>query len=462
MQIIGGQSNDPSQNGGAGSFSAGVAAAGGQVILHNLSTYDVLLTFGTQGDMQRQAILHAWQQRQFDFCGKATPLIYYSVPIPPSAALTATAPSSFIWGEAYAPGEVLPISLPNYDRLSNVGNTVTTQGGSANVKNDNNSPGTLFIEATPSDQGQSSISINNDASGFMQILSAGILRTIFNFVRGNAGATKAVLQIGDSGDTSIMTLYATLGAGSVVPVATLSAGAIPAGVTIAAAQVTGSLPAAQVAAGTLGNGLFALTSPANGAGNPDTLVIYNGDRTKQLNLGVSKAGDTVNTPGGYIYDSLINQFLAIGGRLNPSAIAAGSIGTSVYTGTTAVGQQFLGFGQMNGLPISGIQAAGELDIAASSSGVMFKLNNYWDGANDRYMDSTGFAIQIIMRHDLNQIAPVLRVGGSPVAGGIISWSPFSAMACLKTVGGGAAGQSIWVGTTDPGASANEGDIWIQQ
>lgn len=463
MQIIGGQSNDPSQNGGVGSFSAGVAAAGGQVILHNLSTYDVLLTFGTQGDMQRQAILHAWQQRQFDFCGKATPLIYYSVPIPPSAALTSTAPSSFIWGEAFAPGEVPPLSLPNYDRLSNVGNTVTTQGGSANVKNDNNAPGTTIIEATPSDQGQSSLNLANDGSGIWKILSAGVLRIFMSLVRGNATSVKAALQIGDSGDTSILTLFATLGAGSVVPLATLSAGALPAGITLPVAQLTGNVPASQVAAGTFGTGKFLFVSPANGSGNPDTLILLNGDETQSLNFGVSKAGDALNAPGGYIWDTVKAHFLAQAGLLLPGAMGAGSLATSVYTGTTAAGQQFMGFGQMNGTgTTSGIQAAGEIDIAGSSGGVMLKLNNYWDGTNDRYMDSAGSAIQIIMRHDLNTIAPVIRVANSPVAGGIISWSPFSAIAALKTVGGGAAGQSIWVGTTDPGASANEGDIWIQQ
>lgn len=34
------------------------------------------------------------------------------------------------------------------------------------------------------------------------------------------------------------------------------------------------------------------------------------------------------------------------------------------------------------------------------------------------------------------------------------------LAQLKSNGGGAAGQNIWVGTTDPGSNAQEGDIWI--
>ena len=32
---------------------------------------------------------------------------------------------------------------------------------------------------------------------------------------------------------------------------------------------------------------------------------------------------------------------------------------------------------------------------------------------------------------------------------------------IASAGGGAAGTKIWVGTTDPGGSASEGDIWIK-
>ena len=31
-----------------------------------------------------------------------------------------------------------------------------------------------------------------------------------------------------------------------------------------------------------------------------------------------------------------------------------------------------------------------------------------------------------------------------------------------SAGGGAAGVKVWVGTTDPGASAVEGDIWVKK
>jgi hypothetical protein len=36
-----------------------------------------------------------------------------------------------------------------------------------------------------------------------------------------------------------------------------------------------------------------------------------------------------------------------------------------------------------------------------------------------------------------------------------------ALAQMKSQGGGSAGANIWVGTTDPGSNALEGDIWIK-
>lgn len=76
--------------------------------------------------------------------------------------------------------------------------------------NDGNAAGTNIIEATPSGQGVSSWSMSNDGSGFLQILSANVLRKILNAIRGDTGATKAVVTIGDSGDATISTFYGSL------------------------------------------------------------------------------------------------------------------------------------------------------------------------------------------------------------------------------------------------------------
>lgn len=122
MQIIGGPSHNPAI--GPSVFSTGSATAGGVVILHNMSPYDLLLTFG--GDATRQAIIHAWQPRKFDFCGILTVNIGYSIYFSPPLQVIQAAPSSYLYGESFMPGEPIPESLPNYDRVSSIGNTVQT------------------------------------------------------------------------------------------------------------------------------------------------------------------------------------------------------------------------------------------------------------------------------------------------------------------------------------------------
>jgi hypothetical protein len=74
-------------------------------------------------------------------------------------------PSSFVqidtFGINEAPAGVYPMALP---RITNVGNTVTTTGGTvAQVVNDGNAPATQFIESTVSgDGGGSAVSVTND------------------------------------------------------------------------------------------------------------------------------------------------------------------------------------------------------------------------------------------------------------------------------------------------------------
>ncbi len=129
-------------------------------------------------------------------------------------------------------------------------------------------------------------------------------------------------------------------------------------------------PASKVTPGSFPAGRFSLVSPANGSGNPDTLALFNGAQNQFSTHGVSEAGDTVNAPGAYFYDSFNNIFLAKGGLLQPGGMAAGNLPSGVK--------------QQNGATIAGLSSAG----------------------------------------------------------------------------GGAAGTRVWEGTTDPGGSAAEGDIWV--
>lgn len=199
MQLIG--RLDPSL--GPNSFSTGIAARGGKVILHNLSPYELILTFGN--DQTRQATLFAWQPREFDFCGRQTDEIAYSVLMAPTNQIDA--PSTILIGEAYAPGEPTPKSHPNYDRLSNVGNQSLPTASSPGIVNDGQPPNQRIIESTPNDQTTSAIDATNDGSMQWNILSAGQQMQVLQVIRGNTGTVKATITLGDANDPTLLVMH---------------------------------------------------------------------------------------------------------------------------------------------------------------------------------------------------------------------------------------------------------------
>lgn len=185
------------------------------------------------------------------------------------------APFSNLLADYFAPGEpVDPLGVVGNSPVGVSGNVQTGGAtGTAFIKNDANAPATSIIEATPNDQGSSAWSLNNDGSGFWRILSANVLANVVNLVRGTTGAVKAAITIGASGDTSITTFYGTVGAGSVVPGATVNgniagqAGSVPvAGIGAGTLPAGVNVPAAQVQAGTFGAGNFTFPSGTGFAG----------------------------------------------------------------------------------------------------------------------------------------------------------------------------------------------------
>lgn len=104
MQPTGGMNYNPAN--GPFDLPTTVASRGGKVILHNRSPYDLNFTFNH--DVTRNGILLAWNSVEFDFAGKQTDTINISVFATPSASYIAAAPSSYVVGECYAPGQPLP------------------------------------------------------------------------------------------------------------------------------------------------------------------------------------------------------------------------------------------------------------------------------------------------------------------------------------------------------------------
>lgn len=487
MQPIGGVDPQAAAPQGTNFIETGQAATGGKVVLHNLSPVELLLTFGEDpNDPNRKAFLLAWQPREFDFCGKYTPKIWYEVYTVGGAGATPPTdyPSSWFFGEAYAPGENPPTSHPNYDRLSNVGNSVTTTGSSGTMKNDNNSPGTQIIEATPSDQTSSSLALNNDGSGTWQVLSANALKVVLQVTRGNNTTTKAVITLGDSSDTSITTFYGTIGTGSVVPAGTISGsvanatslggslsggnlGASPSNKPVLKTnQTSGSTydfyvqtwdgtaahsamlmdhtglrysDAAGVQPGQYPQGRYVHVAPTAPA-SPDTIRLYDSNSTNSMNMGVSVSGDSVNAPGGYLWDAVHNGYIIKGGLVQAPAIAPGNVQPGIYgfyapasTGSadvqrivTSDGSQSMSIGY---------------GLSTNSNGAGFYLRNTTDGT-------------YLMRN--SKLLAAALAAGAVGAGAFTFTSPANGTGTPDTliVNDGAGGNPLTMGVSKTGDTVN--------
>lgn len=387
------------------------------------------------------------------------------------------APIALLLGTIYEAGEPVP-SIPALGNSPiGIGGTVATTTGSS-IKNDGNAPGTSIVEATPSDQASSSVQQNNDGSGFLKILSANVLRTVWNIVRGNSGAGKAVVQLGDSGDTSITTLYGTVGAGSIVPPSTLAAGALPAGVTIPGGQVSSAVANATNATNA-GN--------ANMVGNA---VTGRDDPTNHF-YGVSPTVKPAASPRGFnveVWDGAASHF--------PSLLDGGGnwiepIPGSAVTGAVASASSVPATGVTAGaLPASVTQTKINSDagqIVSDGAGNLTTNNLTGDKVTALtgaiLHPNSGTVDDSLALDDRNGVFGV-SLGWAQLGGGFFAFDVVNGgfifngatkngvafngnlkqnggkqVVQFQSAGGGAAGVTNWVGTTDPAGSAAEGDTW---
>lgn len=111
----------------------------------------------------------------------------------------------------------------------------------------------------------------------------------------------------------------------------------------------------------------------------------------------------------------------------------------------------------SGNPGAGINASAGVTELGGATAVILKFNNYYDGTNDRYT-TTNFAAQLQL-DATGETGLRFRTAASGTAGTVITWGAWKQVAVLDSAGGGAAGAKDWTGTTDPGGSAGEGDVW---
>lgn len=201
MQIIGGKDTRL----GPDSFMTGIAVNGGVVILHNLSPYELRITL--DDDPTREGLLFGWQPRKFDFCGRRTSKISYQY-LNAGQSVSINSPSYTVWGEAYAPGESVPESMPNYDRLSNIGNQVSVSS-TPSIDNESLPPGSPLIKSVPTGAAQPSLQFTNDGNGQWTIVSLNALLNFLTIINGDA-SHEASIVIGDAADTTMLTIHGTI------------------------------------------------------------------------------------------------------------------------------------------------------------------------------------------------------------------------------------------------------------
>lgn len=385
-----------------------------QLVLYNESGCGLNITFPEMGS---STFIPAGGWRQFTLYGGITHATYeveYAL---------ANAGVSKLVGVYYNAGEAgtAPGILGNSPL--NVANTIQTAGGT-NVKDDTDPPGKSIIEATPTDQTASSWAMNNDASGFLQILSAGVLRKIFNFVRGNATTTKATVTLGDSGDPSILVLYGT----ATQAYATgLQSGAIPAGVTLAATQLTaGALPAGvtlaptQLSSGQVASGVTVPAGQVTGGTLPAGVLLT--EITSDSSSITSDGGGTLT-----LKKLQWNGGSGLNSSLNYDSVNYLTTYWTPQTGTHAIAHVFVswtGSGQNNVWGV-GSNAAGVTQAYVSDAGSVY-FGGIGSGAFIGYAVSGGYHITQLWAN---------TAAGSA---NFIELAPYNGSAALATLGVGSA------------------------
>lgn len=308
------------------------------------------------------------------------------------------APVSNLYGVYYQPSEMPPQAGVLGNSPIGVSGTIATVGSNT-LTNDGNPVGTLVIEMTPASQGSSSWQENNDGSGFQQTMSSSNLRTVWNVTRG--GASPAVIQFGDSTTPAITSFY----------------GAVKGGQPANVGSITGA------GANSFDGGSF--TTDGSGNINLNNVNCGNINDTKITN------STTFSSDGAKLTTDGSGNVTAISYKTDSATTS------SNYIAVTANGQ-------------TGDQT--QLDwIDNNSGGVRWNIGklSHTHGGSPSVSDAVDF-------FDVtNNVSSLIIL---PNNGGLLDQNR-NHFATLASVGGGAAGRTVWDGTSDPTTNAGEGDIW---
>lgn len=239
--------------------SAGSAGTVGAVVLYNESPNLVRVTWAGSSRW-----LPAWSGDVF-YVNQAPGFTGSFVLTAQSISSASNAPSTVIVGIAYAPGEPIPGTYPvALMRQTNVGNSTLPTTAAQSVINDGNAAGATVVEATQSGQTTSSLNLENNGAALLAPVSNGVLLSALVVTPGDASTAAT----GSFGDSANPTNWALHGVADQVPPAGIQTGTLPAGVTVPAANISGSIPSATDATNLTGG-----TLTATGAASLDSGVI---------------------------------------------------------------------------------------------------------------------------------------------------------------------------------------------
>lgn len=346
----------------------------------------------------------------------------------------------------YVRGKTYPMVLP---RLSNVGNS-TGNAMTTSLIVDGLAAGFVVVEATPSGASGSELKLTNEGAG---VLAGG------HILLSNAGVMS-------SDGTGVIT-------GSMVtniPLVNLATGVLPAGVTLPAAQVTGTVSDSTSAhnlsnlfqvdntgsSGTTqiirlktnstGTNHYSLHAVTYDLGTPNDVLMVDNTGVRYADLaGLQGSG---NIPAGYL--------------VPPAQVNAGALQAGVVIGSTSpTGSQIAlalaGQGGTNG----GVLNATGISLNDGRDGAYMEVNKVFNFGASQDQFITG-AQPIAMQTWLDPATQNFlfrQSTNTPVTGAQITWDQFEHVARFYPAGHGP-GRRIFTGGVLPTSGQSDGDLFF--
>ena len=306
--------------------------------------------------------------------------------------------------------------------LGNQGSIQTT--GSNTLSNTGNPAGSSVItmadSAIPSGW---NVEIDNDGTMFINVLDTGTYTTVFSVTPGTATSAALITLLRLKQLDSDNGAFTSDGSGNATATALTTSG-------------KGTF-------GSLSSDAAKITS--DGAGHL-TAVSFNGLATSAESL--NNQVTSTDTGTAQLYSTVDARGIALGykdsGGTYHQVITCNTDGTSAVAGTFSVGGILYtpGGGALEWYPTTNAQQY----WTPQSGAAAWHEFVTWNGSASKVLFGIGSAAA-------GYSTVYIRDDGVPVY-------QYGTAAAMNSAGGGASGLTVWEGTTDPGASANEGDVWL--